>query len=70
MPTSCSIPGCVMHMLVILGFFITRIVVPAYVMLGYWFLLQILGGLPTHRGRVEAAWLSGRTRAGSSPVSS
>jgi membrane associated rhomboid family serine protease len=31
-------------MLVILGIFITRIVVPAYLMLGYWFLLQIVGG--------------------------
>ena len=33
--------------LIFLGFFITRIAVPAYLMLGYWFLLQILGGLPT-----------------------
>jgi membrane associated rhomboid family serine protease len=32
------------HMLVILGIFITRIVVPAYLMLGYWFLLQLVGG--------------------------
>jgi membrane associated rhomboid family serine protease len=31
-------------MLVILGIFITRIVVPAYLMLGYWFLLQLVGG--------------------------
>ena len=40
-------PRVRVHMLVILGFFITRIVVPAYVMLGYWFLIQILGGLPS-----------------------
>ena len=40
-------PRVRIHMLVILGFFITRFAVPAYVMLGYWFLLQILGGLPT-----------------------
>ena len=33
--------------LIFLGFFITRIVVPAYLMLGYWFVLQLLGGLPT-----------------------
>jgi membrane associated rhomboid family serine protease len=33
-------------MIIFLGFFVTRIVVPAYLMLGYWFLLQILGGLP------------------------
>jgi membrane associated rhomboid family serine protease len=31
-------------MLVFLGFFITRVVVPAFFMLGYWFLLQLLGG--------------------------
>jgi membrane associated rhomboid family serine protease len=37
-------PRVRVHMLVILGFFITRIVVPAYVMLGYWFLIQLLGG--------------------------
>ncbi len=40
-------PRVRVHMLVILGFFITRIAVPAFLMLGYWFLLQILGGLPT-----------------------
>jgi rhomboid family protein len=40
-------PKVRVHMLIVLGFFITRIVVPAYLMLGYWFLLQILGGLPT-----------------------
>ena len=40
-------PRVRVHMLVILVIFITRIQVPAYVMLGYWFLLQILGGLPS-----------------------
>jgi membrane associated rhomboid family serine protease len=40
-------PRVRVHMLVVLGFFITRIAVPAYLMLGYWFLLQILGGLPS-----------------------
>jgi membrane associated rhomboid family serine protease len=40
-------PRVRVHMLVVLGFFITRIAVPAYLMLGYWFLLQVLGGLPT-----------------------
>jgi membrane associated rhomboid family serine protease len=39
-------PRAPIHMLVFLGFFITRIVVPAYFMLGYWFLLQLLGILP------------------------
>ena len=33
-------------LLVFLGFFITTIRVPAYLMLGYWFVLQLLGGLP------------------------
>ena len=37
-------PRVRVHMLVFLVFFITRIVVPAYLMLGYWFLLQLLGG--------------------------
>ncbi len=40
-------PKVRVHMIIFLGFFITRIVVPAYLMLGYWFLLQILSGLPT-----------------------
>lgn len=37
-------PRVRVHMLIFLGIFITRIVVPAYLMLGYWFLLQIIGG--------------------------
>jgi membrane associated rhomboid family serine protease len=32
-------------MLIFLGFFITTIAVPAYFMLGYWFLIQMLGGI-------------------------
>ena len=40
-------PRVRVHMLIFLGFFITRAAVPAYLMLGYWFLLQILGGLPS-----------------------
>jgi membrane associated rhomboid family serine protease len=39
-------PRVRVHMLIFLGFFITTIVVPAYLMLAYWFLLQILGSLP------------------------
>ncbi|MDZ7735105.1 MAG: rhomboid family intramembrane serine protease [Gammaproteobacteria bacterium] len=34
------------HTLIFLGFYITTIAIPAWVMLGYWFLLQLLGGLP------------------------
>src|SRR6185295_1996698 len=37
-------PRVRVHMLVILVIFVTRIVVPAYVMLGYWFLIQLIGG--------------------------
>ncbi len=33
--------------LIFLGFYITTIAVPAWVMLGYWFGLQILSGLPS-----------------------
>jgi membrane associated rhomboid family serine protease len=40
-------PRVRIHMIIFLGFFITRAVVPAYVMLGYWLLLQVLGGLPS-----------------------
>ena len=43
-------PRVRVHMLIFLGFFITRAVVPAYVMLGYWFLLQLVGGLPSMGG--------------------
>ncbi len=37
-------PRVRVHMVVLLGFFVTRIVVPASFMLGYWFLIQLLGG--------------------------
>ena len=37
-------PRAPVHLLVILGFFITRVVVPAFFMLGYWLLLQLVGG--------------------------
>ena len=37
-------PKVRVHMLLLLGFFATRIVVPAIFMLGYWFALQLLGG--------------------------
>ncbi len=39
-------PRARVQTLLILGFYVTTIGVPAFVMLGYWFLLQILGGLP------------------------
>lgn len=48
-------PRAPVHMLVFFGFFITRIVVPAFLMLGYWFLLQFLGLLMPGDGGV-AFW--------------
>ena len=43
-------PRVRVHMLVFLGFFVTTITVPAYLMLLYWAFLQALGGLPTLAG--------------------
>lgn len=40
-------PTVQVHMLIVLVVFITRIVVPAYLMLGYWFLLQLVQGTAT-----------------------
>jgi len=37
-------PWVRVHLLVVLGFFVTRWAVPALFMLGYWLLLQLLGG--------------------------
>jgi len=38
-------PRAPVHMLVFFGFYITRIVIPAFFMLGYWFLLQLFQGV-------------------------
>ncbi len=43
-------PKVRIRVLIFLGIFITTIVVPAYLMLGYWFFLQILGSLPSLAG--------------------
>lgn len=40
-------PRAPVEMLVVFGFYVDRVVVPAMVMLGYWFLLQLLGGIPS-----------------------
>ncbi len=37
-------PRAPVHLLVFFGFLFTRIVVPAFLMLGYWFVLQFVGG--------------------------
>ena len=39
-------PHARVHVLIFLGFFMTTVSVPAVLMLGYWFLLQLLGGIP------------------------
>jgi membrane associated rhomboid family serine protease len=49
-------PKVRVHMLVFLGFFITRIVVPAYLMLGYWFVIQLLGGSFSREAGGVAFW--------------
>lgn len=51
-------PRVQVHMLVFLGFFVTTIAVPAVLMLGYWFLLQLLGGFTsiTAQGGGVAFW--------------
>ena len=40
-------PRVHVHLLLILGFYVTTIAVPAVFMLGYWFVLQLLGGFST-----------------------
>src|SRR6184192_2836789 len=52
-------PRVRVHTLIVLGFFITTVALPAYVMLGYWFLLQLLMGAVGSVSRVEggvAVW--------------
>ena len=39
-------PRAHVHTLIFLGFYITTVAVPAIFMLGYWFVLQLIGGLP------------------------
>src|SRR5947199_9640721 len=46
-------PRVRVHTLVTLGFFVTTVALPAYVMLGYWFLLQLLMGAVGSVSRVE-----------------
>ena len=46
-------PRVRVHTLIFLGFFVTTVTLPAYVMLGYWFLLQLLGGTASALSSVE-----------------
>ena len=43
-------PRVRVHTFVFFGFYMTSIALPAYIMLGYWMLLQLLGGLPALAG--------------------
>src|SRR5215831_5912391 len=43
-------PRAPVHLLVFLGFYVDRIAVPAFLMLGYWFVLQLIGGIPSLSG--------------------
>lgn len=43
-------PRVRVYTLVFLGFFVTTVALPAYLMLGYWMLIQVLGGLPQLAG--------------------
>ena len=40
-------PRAPVHMLIWILFYVDRIIVPAWLMLGYWFVLQLLGGIPS-----------------------
>jgi membrane associated rhomboid family serine protease len=44
-------PRVNVHMLLWLGIFVTTIAIPAYWMLGYWFLVQVLGGVSSLGGQ-------------------
>ncbi len=46
-------PKVQVHNLIFFGFFITTIALPAYLMLGYWIVLQVLGFLPALTGSVS-----------------
>jgi len=43
-------PRVRVHTLIFLGLFVTTVALPAYVMLGYWIVLQLVGGLPALAG--------------------
>ena len=43
-------PQARVQTLIFLGFYVTTTAIPAYGMLGYWFVLQVLGGLPRLQG--------------------
>ncbi len=49
-------PRVRVHTLIVLGLFITTVALPAYVMLGYWFLVQLAAGALSHGEGGVAFW--------------
>src|SRR2546429_2428210 len=48
-------PRVRVHTLITLGFFFTTVTLPAYVILGYWFLLQLLFGTDRKSTRLNSS---------------
>lgn len=46
-------PKAPVQMLIVLGFYVNRFAVPAVLMLGYWLVVQIIGGIPALGGNSE-----------------
>jgi membrane associated rhomboid family serine protease len=49
-------PRVHVHMLLVLGFYVTTFAVPAFFMLGYWFLVQLLSGWASNAGEGGVAF--------------
>ncbi len=49
-------PRVQVHLLIVFGFFVTTVAVPAILMLGYWFLLQLFGGFASVAGQGGVAF--------------
>lgn len=49
-------PRAGVHVLIFLGIFIQRVILPAWLMLGYWFLLQLVGAVPSVAGTSGVAF--------------
>ena len=56
-------PRARVHTFIFLGFYITTLAVPAVFMLGYWFVLQVLSGLPALGQAAGGGILGARRRA-------
>jgi membrane associated rhomboid family serine protease len=51
-------PRVHVHLLIFLGFFVTTIAVPGVFLLGYWFLLQVIGGVGSVGAKGGVAFLA------------